>query len=182
DVVGAVLHDDDGVVHHDADGQDQGEQGHEVHGEVEGGHGDEGADDSDRNGGGGNQRPSKVLQEHQDHDEHQDAGDGESPVHAGDGLPDKEGGVVPDGGFSALGKIVAHLRHGLVHKVGAGNDIGSRQGKHQDLGRFVTGESRIGAEALLAQVHPGDIAQPNDLRGRAGGGLDDDVFELARIG
>src|SRR4030095_15145119 len=60
DVVGAVLDDDDGVVYHDADGQDQGEQGHQVHGEAEPGHGDEGADDGDRHGGGGNQHAAEV--------------------------------------------------------------------------------------------------------------------------
>src|SRR4029453_19183562 len=35
---------------------------------------------------------------------------------------------------------------------------------------------------LLAPVHPRDIAQSHDLRGRAGSVLDDDLLELARVG
>jgi len=54
--------------------------------------------------------------------------------------------------YSCPRKLLAHLRHGLVHEVGHGNDIGSRQGERKDLGRFVA-VIGIVAEGLLTQVH-----------------------------
>ena len=163
DVVGAVLHDDDGVVHHDADGQDQGEQGHQVHGEAESGHGDEGADDGDRHGGGGNQHAAEVLQEEEDDHEHQHARDEQGAVDGGDGFPDEERGVVPDRVLHALGELLAHLGHGLVDAIGDLDGVGARQGEHHDLRRLVTGESREVAEALLAQFDPGDVTEAHEL-------------------
>ena len=53
------------------------------------------------------------------------------------------------------------------------------QGEDDDLRRLETRESRVVAEALLAQVHPGDVAQPDDLRRGAGRAPDDDVLELS---
>ena len=182
DVVGAVLHDDDGVVHHDADGQDQGEQGHQVHGEPESGHRDEGADDGDRHGGGGNQHAAEVLQEEEDDHEDQHARDEQGVVDGGDGFPDEERGVVPDRVLHALGELLAHLGHGLVDAIGDLDGVGARQGEHHDLSRFVTGESREVAEALLAQFDPGDIAESHELGGGAAGRLDRDRVELAGVG
>ena len=50
DVVAGVLDDHDGVVHHDADRQDQPEQGEQVHREAQERHERERADDGDRHG------------------------------------------------------------------------------------------------------------------------------------
>ena len=182
DVVRAVLHNDDGIVHHDADGQNQCKQGHQVYGETEGRHGNESADDGDRDGRGRNQHRPEVLQEQKNHDEHEDAGDDQGLIDAGDGLPDKFSRIVPDRIFQTLGKLLAHFSHGLIDTVGDSDGIGIRQGKNGDQGRLVTGKPRKVTEALLAQIDPGDIAQAHDLRGLARRSLDNDVFELARIG
>ena len=56
DMVRGVLDNDDGVVHHDADGQDQGKQGHQINAETEHHHGRKGADNGYRHGGGRNQQ------------------------------------------------------------------------------------------------------------------------------
>ena len=63
-----VLDDDDGVVDHDADGQDQAEQRDVVQAEAQRGHDGEGADDGDRHGDQGDQGGPPVLQEDQHHE------------------------------------------------------------------------------------------------------------------
>src|SRR5207245_4703723 len=65
---------------------------------------------------------------------------------------------------------------------GALDAVGARQAAHQELSRLVTGESREVAVALLAQLHPADVAQAHELRRGAAGRLDRDPLELARIG
>ena len=74
DMVRHAFHDHDRVVHHDADRQDDGEQSGEVHREAKRRHRGEGADDRHRHGGRRHQGGAPILQEHQDHDEHQDRG------------------------------------------------------------------------------------------------------------
>jgi len=81
DAVGGALDDDDGVVHHDADGEDEGKKGDHVHREAEQGHGDEGADDGHRNRGRRNQSGAKVLEKYHDHEEDEDRSLVESLVH-----------------------------------------------------------------------------------------------------
>ncbi len=69
DVALDVFHHDDGVVHHDADGQHQAEQRQRVERETEQVHDREGADQRHRHGGQRNDRGAPGLQE-QDHHQH----------------------------------------------------------------------------------------------------------------
>ena len=59
---------DDGVVHHDADGQHQAEERQVVDRVPEGVHGDERADQGDRHGQHRDQGRPPVLEEHEDDD------------------------------------------------------------------------------------------------------------------
>ena len=74
DVVCGALHDDDCVIHHDADRQHDGKQGRKVDGEAKRRHGREGADDRYRHGRRRHQCGANVLQEHQNDNQHQHAG------------------------------------------------------------------------------------------------------------
>src|SRR5699024_3197015 len=68
-----VLDDDDGVVHHDTDRQQQAEQGQQIDGEAEQPQSDEGADYGDRNRKQRNDGGTEVLQEqeHQQNNENE---------------------------------------------------------------------------------------------------------------
>ncbi len=97
DVVGGVLDDHDGIIDDDADGEDQAEEGQEVDGEAQRGHADEGAEDRDGHGRGGDEHGAPVLEKHEDHDEHEDAGLEEGLVNLVDGVIDELGGVEAGG-------------------------------------------------------------------------------------
>ena len=114
DVNRGVFDNDDGVVHHDADGQNQGEQGHQIDGEAQQGHGGKRPDDGHRHGGGRDQHGPPILQEHHDDDEHQDAGLKQGFIDRVNRLGDKLSGVVMDGVFQALREGLAHLGHGRL--------------------------------------------------------------------
>ena len=62
-----VLDDDDGVVHHDADGQHQPEQRQVVQREAQGRHDGEGADDGDGDGDQRDKGRPPILEDHQDY-------------------------------------------------------------------------------------------------------------------
>ncbi len=181
DVVGGVLHNDDGVVHHDADGQDQGEQGHEVDGEAQERNRGKRADNGHRHGGGGHQGGAPVLQEHHDNDEHQDTRFIEGVVHRVDGILNKNRGVVIDGILQARWKILAHLFHGLAHLRADIHRIGVRQGIDNQVGGLLAGQHGKVGEGLLGELHPGQVPHPDDLGGLGFLGphrLDNDVFKL----
>ena len=72
DVVLDGLDDDDGVVHDDADGQHQSEQGQVVEAEAHRRHDGEGADDGHRHRRQRDQRRAPALQEHQHDDGDED--------------------------------------------------------------------------------------------------------------
>ena len=74
DVVRGAFHHDDGVVDDDADREHDREQRRHVDGEAERRHRGERADDRHRHGRRRHQHRAPVLQEHQDHDQHQQAG------------------------------------------------------------------------------------------------------------
>ena len=69
------LHHHDGVVHDDTDGQHQAQQGQDVDGEADQGKGHEGGQQGNRNGDGGDQCRPPVLDEDEDHQNHQGQGD-----------------------------------------------------------------------------------------------------------
>ena len=96
DMARHALDDDDRVVDHDADRQHDAEQRGEVDGEAERRHGGEGADDGDRDRGRRHQRRAPVLQEHDDHDQHQDAGLEQGHEHLVDRGADEGRGVERD--------------------------------------------------------------------------------------
>ena len=75
DVVLDRLHDDDRVVHHEADRQHQAEQRQRVDGKAEQREEDERPDERDRHGQQRNQRRAPALQEDEDDDDDQHDGD-----------------------------------------------------------------------------------------------------------
>ncbi len=111
DIMRGALDHDDGVVDHDADRQHDREQRREVHGEAERPHHGEGADDRDRHGGRRHQHGAPVLQEDQDHDQHQHRRLDQRLVDFVDRGIDEHRGVERDGVDEALREGLRQLRH-----------------------------------------------------------------------
>ena len=75
-----VLQHDDGVVHHEPDGQHEGKQGDQVHGETECRQGDEGRDEAHRDRDNRYRHGPDRAQEHEDDQAHQHGRDGDGAV------------------------------------------------------------------------------------------------------
>ena len=79
-----VFEHDDGIVHHQTNGQHHGQQAQDVDGEAEHVHDGECADQRDRNGHDRNQHRAPVAKEQEDHQHHQQHGLEHGDVHFAD--------------------------------------------------------------------------------------------------
>ena len=70
-MLGRTLDHDDGVIHHDADGEDDAEQGEGIDAKAHGGHPRKGPDDCYRDRGGRDERCPPILEEYNDDQEDQ---------------------------------------------------------------------------------------------------------------
>ena len=179
DIVRRALDHDDGVVDHDADREHDREQRRQVDGEAERRHRRERADDGDGHGGRRHQHRAPVLQEHQDHDQHQKARLDQGLVDLVDRGGDELGGVERRVVFDALregawrappssSRPPARPRSALA--PGDWNTpmpVGGLLVEREDL-----------AVGLRAQLDRADVAHARHVAIAAG--LDDDVLELAR--
>ncbi len=132
DVVLDGLHDHDGVVHHEADGEDQTEERERVDGETQEREEGEGADERHRHRDEGNEGGAPVLEEEEDHEDHEDHG---LPKGARDllhPLGDRAARVQPDLVVEVAREALLELRH---HRLDAGRDVqgvGPRSLEHRD--------------------------------------------------
>ena len=170
------LHHHDGVVHHDADGQHQGEERDQVDRQAEQLHHEEGADERHRDREDGDERAAPVAQEQEDHERHQDERIPQGVQHLFDGRV-QEGAhviahlVVHPGGHE-LGLLPQLLLHLGDHIAGV-----AAQGLLQhDGGRGPAVEVGVDVEELAAELHVGHIAQADQLALLIG--PDDDVTVL----
>ena len=109
-MAGDVLHDHDGVVHHEAGGDGERHEREVVEAVAEQIHYGEGADQRHRHGDAGNERGARAAQEDEDHQHHQDDGAEQGlfdVVHRG---ADGGGAIEHDGDVDALGEH--RLRNG----------------------------------------------------------------------
>src|SRR5690606_25364235 len=93
DAAADVFQDDDGVIHHQRDGQHQRQQGQQVDGEAEDHQGDEGGGHGHRQGHCGHQHRTGVAEEQEDRQHHQYQGDAQGLVDLADGPFDKDRAV-----------------------------------------------------------------------------------------
>ena len=99
DVANDVFQHHDGVIHHDADGEHEGEEGEDVDAvseEIEKG---EGAENRNGNRGGRNNRGPRVVQKEKDQHDNEKAGDPQCDHHLVNGVLHIEGGVKGDVDF-----------------------------------------------------------------------------------
>ena len=111
DVFGGAFDDHDGVIDHDADGEDDGEEGEGIDGEAEGGHACESADDGHGDRGGGDESGAPILEENHDHEEDEEPSFQEGFVDFVDGFADKESGIEGDFVLDAGGERLGEFGH-----------------------------------------------------------------------
>ena len=179
DIVRGAFDHDDGVVDHDADREHDRKQGRDVDGEAERRHRRKGADDRHRHGGRRHQHRAPVLQEDQDHDEHEQAGLDQRLVDLLDRFRDEFGGVERRVVVHVLRKRLRQHRHLLLDRLLDLERVGAGRLEHADAGGRLVVEREHLAVGLRAEFDPADIAHPRDVAAAAG--LDDHVLELAGV-
>ncbi len=179
DIMGGALDHDDGVVDHDADREHDRKQGRDIDGETERGHRGEGADDRDRHGGRRYQHRAPVLQEYQDHDEDEETRLDQCLVDFMDRFRHELGGVERRGIGHILRKRLRQGCHLVLDGMLDLQRVGAGRLKHADAGGRLVVERKYLAVGLRTKLDPADVANAGDVAVTAG--LDDDIFELARV-
>ncbi len=159
DMRGRALDDHDRVVDHDADREDDREQGGEVDREAERVHRREGADDRHRHRRRRHEHRPPVLQEHQDHDEHQQGGFDQRAIDLVDRRLHEARGVERHAIGQARRKIGLELLHLRPHFLRDRERVRIRRLVDRDAagGRAVQREGlRVG---LRAEFDAGHVAQ-----------------------
>ena len=177
-MLGRSLDHHDGIIDHDADGENDGEKGERVDAESHRRHAGEGADDRDRNRGGGNKGGAPVLQEDHDDEKNEQARLDERLEDLVDGLFDEDGVVERDGIGNALGEGAGEFLHLGPHLFRGVQSVGSRPLVNRHAARrpvVVLRELRVGHRP---ELHPGYVPQPRDLSAVVRRGFHDDALEL----
>ncbi len=167
DVALDVLDHDDGVVDHDADGQDQAEQGQGVQPEAQHHHDREGADQRHGHGDQRDDRGAPALQEQDHHEDHQDQGLEQGVDHRIDGFMHEDGGVVDDVVLDPLGEILLQALHGGADGVGHLQGVGARALEDRQGDGFLVVEVAAQGVVVRAELDAGHVAQVADLASRA---------------
>jgi hypothetical protein len=157
-----VLHHHDGVVHHEADGEDDRQQGEEVDGEPEGLHQEDAADKRYRDRHHRDEHRAERAEEEEDDDHDDQQGVAQGLEHFANGAVDIFGGVVGHTRLQAGRQVVLDRRHfranALEHVDGVGVGQGPDPHEHGGLAR----EADLGVVVLGAERHVGDLPQAHD--------------------
>ena len=171
-----VFDHDDGVVHHEADGEHEAEQADRVDGEAHCQQERQRSDQRDGDGDGRNERRAPVLQEDEDNTDHQ----GQCLEQRDDDLLDRrrheERGVVGNLVGDIVGKALRQDFHlgpdliGHVERIGVGELI------HREECGWLSVQFAEPAVVLGPELYPGDILERD--HGAVRLGHEDDVLEL----
>ncbi len=173
-----VLHHHDGIIHHQADGKDQRQQGDEVDGKAEIPGADKGGDERYRHRNGRNERGAPLPEEQIEHRHHQHGADGQGLVHLVDRLLDKDGGVVIHLELGPLRQEALHLAEFLLDPLRHCQRVGGGLGDDADT-QALFAVALIGAVFVLgSHLHVGDIGQIDALA--VGGCGDLQLLEIFR--
>ena len=157
-----VFDNDDGVVHHETDGEHDGQQRQQVDGEPENLHQEHRADERHGDRDHGHQYGTEGAKEEKDHDD-----DDQERLQQGaddfvDGVVDVLGGVVGHAAVEAGGQFLLDLL-----KLGAGtfDDFdrvggGQHEDAHEDRG--LAGEAHLGVVVVGTEDDVGDVFEADD--------------------
>ena len=154
-----VLHDHDGVIDQDADGQHHAEQGHHVDREAEYAHHGQRADQTDRHHQRRNQRVADILQKQEHDQKHQHHRLDQGVHHLGNGDLDKAGTVVTDRVFDIARKSGRKLFEARLDRRRCGQGIGPRTQHDRRENAVPFGIARGKAVVLQTDFDARDIGQ-----------------------
>ncbi len=174
-----ILDDDDGVVDHDADGQNETKERQRVEGQSNELHDREAADERDGDRHDRNNRRAPRLKEEDDDQNDEQDRFAERALHLLDGLLDELGGVIDDRIGEAGREKLPRLNHRPLHRGGGGERIGAGLLKDDDGGRGVAVEISVDRVILRADLDPRHIAQAHLTVGVR---TQHDVGEFSRVG
>ncbi len=176
DVVLDRLHHDDGVVHHEADGEDEAEEGQRVDGEAQEGEEGEGPDEGHRNGDQGDEGRAPVLEEQEDD---QDDENHRLPEGARDllhPLGDRQRGVEAHLVVEVAREALLELGHHVLDALRDREGVGSRRLEGGDEGRGPSVEAPRLVVREGPQLDARDVLESHDRP--LGGDADHDGSEL----
>ncbi|MNZ77189.1 hypothetical protein D3C78_957180 [compost metagenome] len=176
DVAFDVFHHDDGVVHHDTDGQYQPEQRQGVEREAEQVHHREGPDQRHRYSQQRDDRGAPGLQEQDHHQHHQHQRFEQGVHHRFDGAAHEDGRVIDDAVVHAFREVFLQLGHLRPHFVRDLDGVGTGALEDRNSHRWLVVQQRTQGVLAGAELDPGDVLQASDFA--IGTGADDDVLEL----
>ncbi len=128
------LHDDDGVIHDQADGEDQAEEGEGVDGEAEHGEDGEGPHQRHRHRQQRDEGGPPPLEEDEDHKDDEDEGLEEGLLDLLHPLGDRQGGVQRHRIVQVRREALLQLLHQLLGAVGSIQGVGPRHLVEGDQG------------------------------------------------
>ena len=175
-----VLHHDNGVVHHHADGKHDAEQRQQVDGKTEREHAGEGADQRNEDSDNTDDRGTETLQEEVDDQYHQEYRLKQGVDHLVDGEAHEIGGVKGYDVLDAVGHRRFHVLHHLAHLLGNIEPVRARLLVDDDWGCRRPVQPVVVDVLPATDFCPGDILDANDgaaVRVRA----ENDVLVLRRL-
>ncbi len=159
DVAHDVLEHDDGVVHDDADGQDEGEEGENVDAVTEQIKQGKGPENGDGDGCGGNQGGPEIAKKEKDEKNDQNRGNADGLGHFPDGRLDIQGGIEGEVEADVGGKKGADPVNLLAHLPGHLDGVGIRLFDDAKAHGGFAIEAGDGGLHLRADFHGGHLPE-----------------------
>ena len=157
-----VLHHHDRVVDDETDGEHDGEERQQVHGEPGDQHQEHRADERHRNRDDRNEHRSERAEEQEDDNDDDEQRLGQRPEHFVDRILDVLGGVVRNTDLHARRQLRPDLRNRLPHLADHFKGVGRRQHPHAHERGGLAVEPHVLFVVLGAEDDVGDFAEPHD--------------------
>ena len=167
----------DGVVHHQADGQHQPQQGQGVDGEAQGVQKDECTDQRHRDGHEWNQRRPPVAQEQENHRHHQRQRLHHGAINRLDGFLDEDRAVVANLDLHPLWQAGLNTRQQRPHRLRHAQGVSGGLLDHAQRHRGIAVDPHRVALVRRADFGVTNVAQPDRI---ALGFLENQIVELLR--
>ena len=160
-----ILGHHDGVIDHQTDGQNEGQQGQQVQGKAQRGQNDEGRKQADRRDDRRNERRPQTAEEDEVHEGHKRQRDADRDPDLVDGVGGEDRIVRADDQLRALGQAGTHVFQHRLDAFGDGEVVGlGLTGDGQtDLVLSIAAEQAAVLGRCLDDA--GDVAQPGDIAG-----------------
>ena len=158
-----VLRHHNGVVDHQSDSEDQGQQGQQVQGKAQRRQHDEGGQQTDRGHDRGDDGCAQTAQKDEIDQGHQHQGNADGDPDLVNGMGGEDRIVRADGEFGSFGQARSNLLHQVSDAVGNRKVIGLRLAGDGEADLVETVAPEQPAVLLRRFLDPGDVAEPGDI-------------------